>query len=84
MIVILQQLGSQGLLNNLFMVEARVSNDDELHTNDDTIVIHNTQKCLEKRDAQQEAITQKRRQELWDVKTHWQLIDKAQVLIDGV
>ncbi len=49
--VILQQLGGQGLLNNLFMVEARVSNDDELHTNDDTIVIHNTQTCLEKRDA---------------------------------
>ncbi len=47
--VFLQQLGGQGLLNNLFMVEARVSNDDELHTNDDTIVVHNTQTCLEKK-----------------------------------
>lgn len=43
------------------MFEARVSNDDELQTNDDTTIIHNTYKCLEKRDAQQEAITQKRR-----------------------
>jgi hypothetical protein len=64
-------LGGQGLLNNLFMVEARLNNDDELHTNDDTIVIHNTQTCLENRDARQEETIQKRIHEFWDVKTHW-------------
>jgi hypothetical protein len=53
------------------------------HTNDDTIVIHNTQTCLEKRDAWQKATTQKRKQKLWDAKIHWQLSDNAQALDDG-
>lgn len=82
--VILQQLKSQRLLNNLFMVEVGLSDNNEIHTDVGAIVVASTSGCIEKVDARQEVITQKqRRQEFWDVRPHWQLIDEVQLLVDG-
>lgn len=50
----MQQLRSQGLLNNLFMVEARVSDKNDIHIDVDTMVIANTSRRIEKVDVKQE------------------------------
>jgi hypothetical protein len=52
--VILQQLRSQGLLNNLFMVEAGVSDKNDIHIDVHTMVIANISRCIEKVDVKQE------------------------------
>jgi hypothetical protein len=60
------------------MVEAGVNDKNEIHINIDIIVIASTSGCIKMVDVRQEVITQKRRRrELWDVKTHWQLIDEV-------
>ncbi len=50
----MQQLRSQGLLNNLFMVEAGVSDKNDIHIDVDTMVIANTSRRIEKVDVKQE------------------------------
>jgi hypothetical protein len=78
--LLLQQLGSEGLLNHLFMVEhiervmtkkARFANIDAKH--DNNIVVFEK----EIQDIKNKATRKRKLQELWDVKSHWKLVEEA-------
>ncbi len=56
---------------------------NEIHNDIGAIIVASTSGCIGKVDVRQEMIIKKiRRQELWDVKTHQQLIDEVQSLVD--
>jgi hypothetical protein len=78
--LLLQHLGSQGLWNHLFMVEdveivmtkeLRFANIDAKH--DNNIVVFEE----EIQDIKNKATWKRKLQELWDVKSHWKLVEEA-------
>lgn len=82
---LLQQLGSQRLVNHLFMVErvelvltkeARFANINA--EQDNSIVVSKE----EIQDIRNKAIGKRKLQELWDVKSHWKLVEEAQAMVD--
>lgn len=73
------------MLNNLFMVDVGGSDEDEIHIYVETLVIDNMKEGMERTYVRHGANEQKKRmQELWNVHTHWQMVDEAQAIVDEV
>jgi hypothetical protein len=67
------------------MVDVGGSDEDEIHIDVEILVIDNMKEGMERIDVRHGANEQKkRRQELWDVHTHWQMVDEAQAMVDEV
>lgn len=82
--MIMQQLRSQCLLKNLFMVEARVIEGGEALINVDKNLNKNIMQCSEKTNGINETCKlKKKRNELWDVIGHQQMVEEVQALVDA-
>ncbi len=81
---IMQQLGNQSLLNNLFMVETGVMGMGEalIHSNNE--LNHNIIQSIEiVNDVNESSKLKRIRVELWDARNHWQMVEEAQVFTNG-
>ncbi len=79
-----QHLGSQGLLNHLFMVEVEKIEENEVLTSFNVVVEKIVIKSTRILAIRCNANTLKRkRNELQVVKTHWQIVEETHVIVDG-
>jgi hypothetical protein len=82
--VIMQQLGNQSLLNNLFMVEIGMMGMGKALIHYDNELSHNIVQCIEiVNDVNESRKLKRKRVELWDVKDHWKMVKEVQAFTNG-
>ncbi len=77
--IILQQLGSQGRLNHLFVVEVREMDVTQSGEGQAQCLAKSILKPFEKHE---DLRLKRRRQDLWDVSSHWQLVEQPHAIVD--